>query len=161
MLRGLLETSTTERVNLVNAATMARARGIRVVEHKTSTAAPFSSLLTVTAEGDGQSTTVAGTVANGEPHIVRLDEHAMDLAPSDSMLITRHQAGPARWAGSASCWVQADVNISAMTLARSAPRADAFMVLALDDDVPATVAESIRSDPAVIDVWTIRLGGER
>ncbi len=48
-----------------------------------------------------------------------------------------------------------------MTLARSAPRADAFMVLALDDDVPAAVAESIRSDPAVIDVWTIRLGGER
>ena len=55
---------------------------------------------------------------------------------------------------------EADVNISAMTLARSAPRADAFMVLALDDQVPAAVVEAIRADPAVIDVWTIRLGGE-
>jgi D-3-phosphoglycerate dehydrogenase len=56
---------------------------------------------------------------------------------------------------------QADVNISAMTLARSAPRADAFMVLALDDHVPGAVAEAIRADPAVIDVWTVRLDGDR
>ena len=85
----------------------------------------------------------------------------MDLAPSDSMLITRHQDRPGTMGRIGVLLGQADVNISAMTLARSAPRADAFMVLALDDDVPDAVAESIRSDPAVIDVWTIRLGGER
>ena len=161
VLRGLLETSTTERVNLVNAATMARSRGIKVVERKTSTAGAFASLLTVTGESDGRTATVAGTVANGEPHIVRLDEHAMDLAPSDSMLITRHQDRPGTMGRIGVLLGEADVNISAMTLARSAPRADAFMVLALDDDVPAAVAEAIRTDPAVIDVWTIRLGGER
>jgi hypothetical protein len=48
-----------------------------------------------------------------------------------------------------------------MTLARSAPRADAFMVLALDDEVPPAVVEAIRANPAVVDVWTIRLGAER
>ena len=115
----------------------------------------------MTAETGGQSATVAGTVANGEPHIVRLDEHAMDLAPADSMLITRHRDRPGTMGRIGVLLGEADVNISAMTLARSAPRADAFMVLALDDDVPAAVAESIRADPAVIDVWTIRLGGER
>jgi len=56
---------------------------------------------------------------------------------------------------------EADVNISAMTLARSAPREDAFMVIALDDDVSPAVADAIRGDPAVIDVWTIRLGSDR
>jgi len=56
---------------------------------------------------------------------------------------------------------EADVNISAMNLARSAPRADAFMVLALDDDVPEAVLDTIRGNPAVIDVWAIRLGGDR
>jgi D-3-phosphoglycerate dehydrogenase len=54
----------------------------------------------------------------------------------------------------------ADVNISAMHLGRSRPREDALMVLALDEDVPARVADAIREDPAVLDVWTIRLGGE-
>ena len=34
---------------------------------------------------------------------------------------------------------EADVNISAMHLARSAPRSDAVMILALDDEVPAAV----------------------
>jgi D-3-phosphoglycerate dehydrogenase len=140
---------------------MARSRGIKVVERKTSTAGAFASLLTVTGESDGRTATVAGTVANGERHIVRLDEHAMDLAPADSMLITRHQDRPGTMGRIGVLLGEADVNISAMTLARSAPRADAFMVLALDDDVPAAVAQAIRTDPAVIDVWTIRLGGER
>ncbi len=161
VLRGLLETVTTERVNLVNAATLAKARGVTLVERKTPNAGAFSSLLTLTAESDGQTATVAGTVANGEPRIVRLDEHTMDMAPADSMLITRHQDRPGTMGQIGSLLGEADVNISAMTLARSAPRADAFMVLALDDEVPPAVADAIRANPAVIDVWTIRLGGGR
>ena len=35
------------------------------------------------------------------------------------------------------------------------------MILALDDDVPPQVADAIRRHEAVIDLWTIRLGGER
>ena len=47
VLRGLLETSTTERVNLVNAATMARARGHQGRRAQDARPpAPFSSLLT-------------------------------------------------------------------------------------------------------------------
>ena len=161
VLRGLLETTTTERVNLVNAGTLARARGITIVERKTPAAGAFASLITLTAETDGHTATVAGTVANGEPRIVRLDEHTMDLAPAASMLITRHRDRPGTMGRIGLLLGEADVNISAMTLARSAPRADAFMVLALDDDVPPAVVDAIRADPAVIDVWTIRLAGDR
>jgi D-3-phosphoglycerate dehydrogenase len=52
---------------------------------------------------------------------------------------------------------EADVNISAMSLGRSGPREDALMVLALDDSVPGDVAARIRSEPAVLDLWTIEL----
>ena len=55
----------------------------------------------------------------------------------------------------------ADVNISSMTLARSAPRADAYMVLALDDDVPASVVEAMQAEEAMIDTWVVRLGNGR
>jgi hypothetical protein len=48
-----------------------------------------------------------------------------------------------------------------MHLARSAPRADALMILALDDDVPPAVAEAIRAEEAVLDLWLIRLGTDR
>jgi hypothetical protein len=45
-----------------------------------------------------------------------------------------------------------------MHLARTRPREDAFMILALDDDVPDTVSDAIRTQEAVRDLWTIRLG---
>jgi D-3-phosphoglycerate dehydrogenase / 2-oxoglutarate reductase len=161
VLRGLLETTTTERVNLVNAATLAKARGLTIVERKTTGAGAFASPLTLTAETEGDAVTVAGTVANGELRITRLDEYAMDMAPGESMLITRHHDHPGTMGSIGLILGEADVNISAMTLARSAPRADAFMALALDEPVPAAVVERILGDPAVIDVWTIHLGRDR
>ena len=83
----------------------------------------------------------------------------MDLAPADVMLISRHRDRPGTVGRVGAMLGEADVNISSMTLARSAPRADAFMVLALDDDVPDTVVRAIESDDAVIDVWVVRLDG--
>jgi hypothetical protein len=35
------------------------------------------------------------------------------------------------------------------------------MILALDEDIPAGVGESIRAQEAVIEMWPIRLGRER
>ncbi len=161
VLRGLLEQDTEERVNLVNAATLAKARGINVVERKTSNADVFASLLTITAEAEGQTVTLAGTVANGEARLVRLQEHAMDLAPAGVMLISQHMDRPGMVGRVGALLGAADVNISSMTLARSAPRAEAYMVLALDDDVPPAVVEAIQADDATIDTWVIRLDGAR
>ena len=94
VLRGLLEGSTTERVNLVNAFALAKARGIAIVERKSPDAEAYSSLLSLTAEGDGTTTTIAGTVANGEPRLTRLGEHRTDLTLSPVMLVTRHHDRP-------------------------------------------------------------------
>jgi D-3-phosphoglycerate dehydrogenase len=161
VLRGLLETATTERVNLINAAALAKARGITVVERKTPDAGAFASLLTVSGQADGETTTVAGTIAAGEPRLVRINDYWIDMAPADIMLITRHQDKPGTMGRIGLMLGEADVNISAMHLARTAPRADALMILALDDDVPPAVAEAIRAHEAVLDLWVIRLGRER
>ena len=158
VLRGLLETTTTERVNLVNATALARARGIAVTERKSPDAGAYNSLLTLTGEAGGSTTTIAGTVANGEARLVRLNEHSTDLAPSPVMLVTRHHDRPGTVGRIGLILGEADVNISAMHLARSTPRADALMILALDDDVPASVADAIRASEAVLDLWLIRLG---
>src|SRR6185295_16591459 len=161
VLRGLLETSTTERVNLVNAGALAKARGITVIEHKTPDAGAFAALLTLSGETGRGTTVVAGTVAAGEPRITRLDDYRLDMAPADSMLITRHMDRPGTVGRVGIMLGEADINISAMHLARTRPREDAFMILALDDDVPEAVSEAIRQQEAVRDLWTIRLGGTR
>ena len=161
VLRGLLETSISERVNLVNAGALAKARGITVVERKTPDAGAFAALITLSGETDGRTTVVAGTVAGGEPRITRLDDYRLDMAPADNMLITRHQDRPGTVGRVGIILGEADINISAMHLARTRPREDAFMILALDDAVPESVSEAIRAHEAVRDLWTIRLGGGR
>jgi D-3-phosphoglycerate dehydrogenase len=161
VLRGLLETTTTERVNLVNAGELAKARGITVIEKKTPSAGAYAAELTLSGEADGRGTTVAGTVAAGESRLTRIDDYRLDMAPADVMLITRHLDRPGTMGRIGLMLGEADVNISAMHLARSEPRQDALMILALDDDVPESVADAIRGHEAVLALWTIRLAAER
>ena len=136
-----------------------RPAGITVVERKTPDAGAFAAQLTLSADAPATAPlTVAGTVAGGEPRITRLDDYRLDMAPADVMLITRHHDRPGMVGRIGAMLGEADVNISAMHLARTRPREDALMILALDDDVPPAVAEAIRGHDAVLDLWTIRLG---
>jgi D-3-phosphoglycerate dehydrogenase / 2-oxoglutarate reductase len=157
VLRGLLETVTTERVNLVNAGILAKARGISVVERKTRDAGTLSASITVSGTAGGREVSVTGTAGGGEARIVRLNGYRLDMAPSDVMLITRHHDQPGTIGRLGALIGQADVNIAAMHLARSRPREDALMVLALDDDVTPELEAALRADPGVLDLWTIRL----
>src|SRR6185369_2771405 len=119
-LRGLLETGTTERVNLVNAAMLAKARGISVVERRTTDAGGFSAAISVSGSVQGGTVTVGGTVAGGEQRLVRLNDYRLDMAAEDIMLITRHRDRPGTIGRIGQLLGTADVNISAMHLARSA-----------------------------------------
>jgi D-3-phosphoglycerate dehydrogenase / 2-oxoglutarate reductase len=74
------------------------------------------------------------------------------------MLITRHHDRPGMIGRVGRILGDADVNISAMHVARSGPRQDALMILALDEDVPEAALESIRTQEAVADLWLIHLG---
>ena len=160
VLRGLLESTTTERVNLVNAMALAKARGMTVVEHRTPDAGAYAAQLTLSTITPSGSASVAGTVAGGESRLTRLDDYRLDMAPSEAMLITRHMDRPGTVGRIGLLLGAADVNISAMQLARSRPREGALMILALDDDVPVGVVDAIRADEAILDVWSIRLGGD-
>lgn len=153
VLRGLLAATTEERVNLVNAPGLARARGITLAERRTAEAGGYAALISV----DG-GLTVAGTVAAGRPRLVRLGEHRLDMAPAPWMLITRHRDQPGTIGRVGGILGAADVNISAMHVARTTARGDAFMLLALDDPVSDQVAERIRALEAVRDLWLVELG---
>ncbi len=160
VLRGLLGGVTTERVNLINAAQIAKARGITVAERKTTDAGTFATLVAVCGEVEGRMRRVAGTLANGEQRLVQLDDYEVEMAPAPAMLITRHQDRPGMMGRIGLMLGEADINISAMHLGRSAPRSDAFMLLALDEPVPETIADAIRAMDGVLDLWVVELGAE-
>jgi D-3-phosphoglycerate dehydrogenase len=151
-LSGILEHGSESRVNVINAPSLARARGITMSERKIGESGRYTSLLTLTG-----STTVGGTVAAGESRIVRLGDYWLDMSLGANMLITRHQDRPGTMGMIGQTLGKADVNISAMHLARGEPRADALMILALDEAVSPEVAATIRAHEAVLDLWLIRL----
>ncbi|HEY7599176.1 MAG TPA: phosphoglycerate dehydrogenase [Candidatus Limnocylindrales bacterium] len=151
-LSGLLEPGSEGRVNPINAPLLARERGLALAERKSTDSARYQSLLSISG-----SSRVGGTVLGGEPRIVRLADYWLDMPPARWMLVTRHQDKPGTMGRIGLTLGEADVNISAMHLGRSAPRADALMVLALDEPVPDEVAASIRRHEALLDLWLIHL----
>lgn len=158
LLRGFLQDATNERVNLVNAAILARSRGITVVERRTPDAGAFATLVTVSGvTADGTVRAVAGTLANGEPRFVRLDDFWLDVAPAPWMVVSQHLDRPGMIGKVGSLLGSVDVNISAMHLGRSAPRSDAVMLLALDDPVPPAIEAALRAIDGVTDQWLIDL----
>src|SRR4051812_7420755 len=152
-LAGLLEPGSEARVNGVNAPSIAKARGISLAERKVADSGRFTPVISLTGRA-----TVGGTVAaGGEPRLVRLGDYWLDMGVLPNMLVTRHRDRPGTMGSIGSTLGTADVNISAMHLARTEPRADALMVLALDDPVPDNVLAALRANEAVLDLWQIRL----
>jgi D-3-phosphoglycerate dehydrogenase / 2-oxoglutarate reductase len=152
VLAGLLETATDVRVNPINAPVLARERGLHLAERRTTDSPRYSSLISLSG-----TTSVAGTVSGTDARLVRLGGYWVDMPLAPWMLVTRHQDQPGTMGRIGLMLGEADVNISAMHLGRSGPRADALMILALDDPVPPEVAERIRAHEAVLDLWLIRL----
>jgi len=155
-LAGLLADATDERVTTVNAPLLARERGLNLVASRTHESTRYPSVITLRGPA-GAAASVAGTVAGEEQRLVQLDDFWVDMAPAPWMLVTRHRDLPGTMGRIGLMLGEADVNISAMHLGRDEPRGDAVMVLALDDPVPDEVAQQIRDQEAVIDLWLIRL----
>ena len=152
VLGGILGAHTEERVNVVNAPSLAKARGITLVEQKTPDAGRYSSRLTL--RGDRS---VSGTVSTGRSRLVALDDLDIDLAPARYMLLSRHLDRPGTIGLVGKTLGEADVNISGMHLARTDLRAEALMVLALDEPVPAEAVERLTAIEAVMDLRLISL----
>ena len=119
VLRGMLETSTTR----ARQPRQRRRRSPRPAASRSSSArrptpAAYAAQITLSSESGGRPTTVAGTVAGGELRLTRLDDYRLDMAPTDVMLITRHRDRPGTIGRIGQILGEADVNISAMHVAR-------------------------------------------
>ncbi|HLQ05135.1 MAG TPA: phosphoglycerate dehydrogenase [Verrucomicrobiae bacterium] len=154
VVKGLLETFSEQRVNLVNALQIARARGLGISEDRQTEAPRYRALLTVQVGG----TTVSGTLVQGEPRIVSIDGFWVDVPTEGHLLLTKHQDKPGLVGRVGTLLGQHDVNISSMQVGRVHARGDALMILTLDDAVPDEVRARIGAFPDVDRVRIAKLG---
>ena len=159
VIAGVLQQVTEERVNLVNADLIARQRGLRVAEESETTCGNYSNMLTVTVESDAGTTTVSGTVRDGEVRVVQVNDFWMDLTLEDGhYLLCDHIDGPGLVGAIGTILGGADINISSMNLSRVERRGKALLIMALDDALANAQQAEIRAIPNIHTARMVSLG---
>ena len=153
VLKGVFGGVTDEPVSYVNAPQMAAERGVEVRDTSTATAHDYVNLISIT----GGEHAIGGTLVGlrGEPRIVMVDDHTIDLPPARHMLVVRNDDRPGVIAGVAGVLGDAGVNIADMDVGRSAQGEAALQVLATDRAVPAEVQDVIRAGAGIVSVHAI------
>lgn len=160
-IKGVLNQIAPDSANLVNAAGVAKERGIRVEEtKKTATSGSAASVLTIaltTTRGTAES---KGTVLHGDSNRL-LGLNGIDIeAPLRSNLVYVHnQDVPGVIGKIGTILGNHGVNIASFSLGRKEEHvgSDAIAVVAVDHDVPAKALDEIRKIAAVQDVRTVKL----
>lgn len=159
VIAGVLQQVTEERVNLVNADLIARQRGLRVAEENETACGNYSNMLTVTVESDTGTTTVSGTVRDGEVRVVQVNDFWMDLNLEDGhYLLCDHIDGPGLVGAIGTILGEAGINISSMNLSRIERRGKALLIMALDDVLGDAQKAAIQSIPNIHTAKTVSLG---
>jgi D-3-phosphoglycerate dehydrogenase len=153
--KGLMEPFFGETLSYVNAPLIARERGIKVVETKSSVVEDFANLISVTVKTDRGEKRVAGTVFGiGDARIVRMDDYHVDAVPCGHMLVICNHDKPGVMGALCTLLGRFNINIAAMSLGREQPGGEAVVILNVDSLVPREVMEQIRS---LDNIWEAKL----
>ena len=151
VVKGVLDSITTGAINMVNALSFARQRGIRVVEAKSSQDEDYASLISVVIHTDRGQCVVAGTLfSRREPRVVRIDEFSLEAVPEGHLLVFSNLDVPGVIGKIGTLLGQNQVNIAGMNLGREKPGGQALSVVNVDSPIPAPVLDEIRQMPNIV-----------
>jgi len=154
VLKGLFGGMTEEPVSYVNAPQMASDRGVDVRESRTAAAHDYVNVITVRGGGHSVGATLSG--AANEARLVMLDDHTVEVPPSDHMLVVRNDDTPGMIGKVGTVLGGGGINISDLHLGHRGGEA-AMQVLALDQRPSDDVLDALRATPGITSVHAIEL----
>jgi D-3-phosphoglycerate dehydrogenase len=155
--KGVLSPILQETVNFINALTLAKERGIKINEVKSTKEAEFVTLIQLEIKTDKESKKVCGTLSsNKQPRIVKIDEYYVEFYPIGAMLFVRNWDRPGLIGNLGTLMGQHNINIAAMTFGRDEPGGKAISVLNIDSPATAEVIEKIKKTENILAVKVIR-----
>jgi D-3-phosphoglycerate dehydrogenase len=158
LISGLLQQASEERINLVNVGIIAAQHGLRISEEREAVAQNFANMLTLQVNTSMGTTTISGTVRDGESHIVQVNDFSTDIVPVGAyFLFCDHLDRPRLVGAIGNITGKADINISSMHLSRLQPRGKALMILALDEPLREEDLQEIRTLPDVYSAKAVRV----
>jgi D-3-phosphoglycerate dehydrogenase len=155
---GLMEAALAQPVNLVNAMSLARQRGIILKEETAEAPGDFSTLVQSEVTTDRKTYIAAGTIFGRQfLRLVRLGSYRLDAHMDGTSLIFTHYDRPRLIGFIGKTFGDHGINIAQMNVGREAPGGEAIGVVNLDAVPPEEAVEAVRGHEHVISVSLIQL----
>jgi D-3-phosphoglycerate dehydrogenase len=158
LLKGLLTPILNENVNYINAPVVAKERGIKVVESKSSEAQDYTSMIAVTVKTSQDTSYAAGTIfGRNDLRIVRVNKFTVEVIPEGHMLVVSNYDKPGVIGNLGTTLGANNLNIGRLHLSREQVDKEALVVLTTDTMVSEEVLSKIRSLPNFISVTQLEM----
>jgi D-3-phosphoglycerate dehydrogenase len=158
VLRGVLSPVLESPVNYVNAPLIARERGIRVVESRSSRPSDFLNSVRVQVTTASGTNTVEGAVfSNKAVRLVRIDAFYLEAVPEGYILVIHNHDVPGVVGLMGTLLGKHGINIAGLELGREKVGGKAIALIHVDDQVPAAVLTELQALDPIISAQQIRL----
>lgn len=155
MLQGVVET---DRLNLINARTLAEARGLELSVSESSTGAPFG--LEVALSGGMQELAVAGSAApDATPRLTRIGSFHVDVTPRQTLIVLTNNDVPGVIGRVGTLLGDAGVNIAEYHQARLAQGGEALAAISVDGGAGPDIRRRLLELPDVVTATVVRFEG--
>ncbi len=145
-----------EGVNMVNASVVMRDHGIDVAETVHDRPSEYLTLVRVTVDTDGLSRSVAGTLfAGSRPRIVEIKGIKVEADFAPHMLYVTNQDKPGFIGRFGATLAGAGINIATFHLGRASQGGDAICLVSVDEGVPDSVLDMVRTLPLVVQATSL------
>jgi D-3-phosphoglycerate dehydrogenase len=157
VLEGMLVGASDTPVNLVNARLIARNRGISVSETTSAESGPYASLISLVVGTPAGEHRLAGTVMQGQPYVVSIEDYPLLFIPAGTLLYTEHIEQPGILGRMGTALGDLGVNISFVQVGRHSRGGPGIMILGIDDAADGPVLAAVSQLPSVVRACMIRL----
>ena len=158
LLKGLLNPIFLESVNYVNAPLVAKERGIKVVESKSSKAEDFTTLIILKVKTDRESHVLSGTLfGKYDPRIVRINQFRIEAEPEGHMLLLYTHDKPGVIGNIGTTLGSNGINIARMQFGREEVEGKALVLLNTDTQVTNDVVKKIEKLPHVLSATQVKV----
>ena len=157
-VKGVLDPILLETVNFVNASVIAKERGIKVNESKSSDAGDYNSMITIRIKSPKRELLVSGTLfSKKDPRIVKIDDYEVEIVPEGNMLVMNNNDKPGVIGNIGTMMGKNNINIARMHFGRESAGGRAISVVNIDSSISDELLEEIRHLPNILDVKVINL----
>uniref|UniRef100_A0A0D2XQD3 phosphoglycerate dehydrogenase n=1 Tax=Fusarium oxysporum (strain Fo5176) TaxID=660025 RepID=A0A0D2XQD3_FUSOF len=174
LVKGLVSTISDSHINMVNAALIAKEKGIVISETRSgdspSTYANFVTLRSYQAGSSGSEQVIEGYASDEQVFISKLDRFNGVFTPEGTLIILHNYDEPGKIGGVGMVLGKHGINIKFMQVASLDPEAtkgadtppdpkgnEALMILGVLGPVSGEVLEDLKNSPGVLDVGLVKL----